>query len=78
MSTRNAKTLPPQQAAQPTQAPPAAAPGDMAPAVVHTPAPTAPSAPADAPTGHGGLYTVKDGRRVLVQATQTPAAKEQA
>lgn len=67
MSTRNVKTLPPQQATQPTEAPPVAAPSDMAPAVVSAPAG---AAPANDYSGQGGLYTMKDGRRVLIQKTQ--------
>lgn len=74
MSLRNAK---PTEA----QTPPAAAQAsgaatDLATAVVQPPAPTPASPrPQDAAHGHGGLYTVKSGKRVLVNATQpkTPA-----
>lgn len=75
MSTRNAKTLPPEQRADPTAASAATAPRDMASAVVRAQTIVA---PADALRGQGGLYTVKDGKRVLVEATQYQAAKEQA
>ncbi|QEA14275.1 hypothetical protein [Comamonas flocculans] len=77
MSLRNAK---PTQAQTPPAAPETAnTAADVATAVVQPPAPASASPrPPDAAHGRGGLYTVKAGRRVLVQATQSPALKEQA
>lgn len=75
MSTRNAKTIPPEQVADQTAAPAATTTRDMAPVVVRA---QAIAAPADSNRGQGGIYTVKDGKRVLVEATQSQATKEQA
>lgn len=68
------------QTAQEIQAPQAAS-GQAADAGVAGAAPLVPvAAPAaltpDARHGHGGLYTMKDGRRVLVEQTQPETTKE--
>ena len=73
MSKANAKATdtPAQEAATSTAS---AAADTGAIAVVH-PAPAAKSAP-DQYHGHGGLYRMKNGRRVLVEQTQPETIKE--
>ena len=72
MSKAHAKATdtPAQEAA--TQASSAAADTGATPVV--QPAQGAPAP--DAHHGHGGLYTMKDGRRVLVEQTQPETTKE--
>ena len=73
MSKANAKATdtPAQEAA--TQAASAAADTGATPVV--QPAQATPRTP-DEHHGKGGLYTMKDGRRVLVEQTQPETAKE--
>lgn len=74
MSTTNAKT--PQPKAQ-ASAQEAAASADAAAAVAAAVVQSAPAAQApDEHHGRGGLYTMKDGKRVLVEQTQTATTKE--
>ena len=72
MSTPNAKTPQPKAQASAQEAA-ASADAAVAAAVVQS-APTA-QAP-DEHHGRGGLYTMKDGKRVLVEQTQTATTKE--
>lgn len=78
MSKALAKPTATQAPADPPAQEAAGAATAVAAALVQPEAPAAPAAPEDARLGHGGLYTVTDGRRVLVQATQaaTLAPKE--
>ncbi|KAB2906014.1 MAG: hypothetical protein F9K35_01235 [Burkholderiaceae bacterium] len=72
MSTPNAKTLQPKAQASAQEAG-ASADAAVAAAVVQS----APAAQApDEHHGRGGLYTMKDGKRVLVEQTQTATTKE--
>ena len=72
MSKANAKATdtPAQEAATST----ASAAADTGAIAVVQPAQGAPAP--DARHGHGGLYTMKDGRRVLVEQTQPETIKE--
>jgi len=76
VSTRNAKPSPPQAPADTPAQEAAASAAPVAAAVVQPQAPAAPVAPVDHHTGQGGLYTMKNGKRVLVHATQQEATKE--
>ena len=69
-STENKALAPTSDSAQVTQTPSATAVSETAP-VVSTPAA---SAPRDPDTGRGGLYTMKDGVRQLVERTQASQA----
>lgn len=72
MSTPNAKTPQPKAQASAQEAG-ASADAAVAAAVVQS----APAAQApDEHHGRGGLYTMKDGKRVLVEQTQTATTKE--
>lgn len=71
MSKPNVKPRPPEAPAKAPAPAPTSAAAELATAVVQPEAPAAPKAPADEHRGRGGLYTMKDGERVLVQRTET-------
>lgn len=73
MRTGNAKTSPPQAPAETPAQETTAGAAPVAAAVVQ---PQAPTAPADKFRGQGGLYTMKDGKRVRVAATTDETPKE--
>lgn len=73
MSKAHAKA--PDTTAQEAAAPASHAAGDTGATPVVQPAQATPSAPDDF-HGQGGLYTMKNGRRVLVEQTQPETAKE--
>jgi hypothetical protein len=77
VSTRNAKTSPPQAPAETPAQETAAAAAPVAAAVVQPKAPKAPTAPADSYSGQGGLYTMKNGKRVRVAAPAATTEEQQ-
>lgn len=74
MSTRNAKNTTPQAQEDTSAQEATAAAADLAAAVVQ---PQAPAAPADVYSGQGGLYTMKNGKRVRVAATAATTEEQQ-